>query len=96
MGAVLAAASKHLFAPAAWSGSGTPVRLFQGGGDVEFEMFGETSRRATHWFRGIKAELVGLGKGQILTVDGEQYTILDFRTPADAPLEWEIAAAEKP
>lgn len=94
MEVVLGAASVALFADAVWSGSPDPVQVYQGGGDVEFEMFGATARRATHWFRGTKASFPGLAANQTLIVDGVTYVIVDKRTPQDAPLEWEIAAAE--
>ncbi|HEV7344156.1 MAG TPA: hypothetical protein VGN60_00795 [Devosia sp.] len=94
MEVVLGAASAALFAEAVWSGSPNPVQVYQGGGDVDFDMFGATARRATHWFRGVKASFPGLAAGQTLIVDGVTYEIVDKRTPQDAPLEWEIAAAE--
>jgi hypothetical protein len=94
MEAVLGAASAVLFAPAIWTGptGAVAVRVFQGGGDVEVDLFGEQARRATHWFRAIKAEFAGIAIGQTIMLDGESYEILDFRKPMDAPLEWEIAA----
>ncbi len=96
MEAVLGAASTILFADAIWSGSVEPKKVYQGGGDVEFDMFGETARRATHWFRCVKASFVGIDAGQTLIVEGVTYEILDKRTPMDAPLEWELAARELP
>ena len=94
MEAVLSAASAVLFAPAVWTGpaGAAAVRVYQGGGDVEFAMFGEDVRRATHWFRGLKSEFNGIANGQTIMVDAQTYEIVDKRTPMDAPLEWEIAA----
>jgi len=95
MGAVLAASKDALFADAEWSERrGEILQVFEGGGDVDFEMFGDVARRATSWFRVIKADAPGIGVGQTLTLDGTIYTIVDRRTPPDAPLEWELATTE--
>lgn len=95
MEAVLSASKQALFAKAEWSERpGEPIRVFEGGGDVEFEMFSDVARRATVWFRVVKADVPGIAANQTLTLDGRVCTILDKRTPRDAPLEWELAASE--
>lgn len=94
MEAVLSASKTALFAEAEWSERpGEVVKVFEGGGDVEFEMFGDVARRATVWFRVVKADFPGIAAQQTLTLGGAVYTILEKRTPQDAPLEWELAAS---
>lgn len=95
MEAVLAASKDALFADAIWSEApDMPVRVFEGGGDVDFDMFGDQARRATTWFRVAKSDVPGIAAGQTLTIGASAYTVLDRRTPKDAPLEWELAASE--
>ena len=94
MEAVLSASKSALFADAVWSARpGEALKVFEGGGDVDFDMFGDEARRATVWFRAIKADCPGIAKGQTLSIDGVGYEIVDMRTPQDAPLEWELAAS---
>ena len=95
MEAVLAASKDALFADAEWSERpGEILHVFEGGGDVDFEMFSNTARRATVWFRVVKADAPGIAVDQTLTIDGTTYVIVDRRAPKDAPLEWELAASE--
>lgn len=93
MEAVIAASKTALFIDAIWSERpDEAIQVFEGGGDVEFEMFSSTARRATIWFRVVKADVPGMAANQTLTIGADVYTILDMRTPKDAPLEWELSA----
>lgn len=95
MEAVLSASKSALFADAEWSERpGEILQVFEGGGDVDFDMFGDVARLATCWFRVVKADAPNIGKEQTLTIGGTVYAILDRRTPKDAPLEWELSAVE--